>query len=303
MKILVTGAAGKVGSAVARELLNANHEVRIFERAPVSSDLRAECEVVHGDLTDRFAVLRAVEGVQAIAHLGAIADPLHGRDLELFAPNVLGTQHILAAAASFGIRRVVLASSLTIYGLQFQIAKNGEETILPQFLPFDESHPIQPADVYALSKQCNEATAATYTRRFGMATTCLRLSWVNSLENPNEWTKRHLERGGNWKNRDLWAYVERRDAARAFRLALETVESGHNIVGIVARGFWSSWSARELVKRHYPDLEHFLDERSDWDFQNDGFWDTRAAEQLCGWKSEIHWQDVPELADARAIYE
>ncbi len=300
MKILVTGASGEVGRAVVRDLLDNGHEVRAFDRTPLPLDLRSKCEVHLGDITDRFAVLKAVEGVEAVAHLAAIPNPMGGNDLVLFAPNVLGTQLVLEACEAFDVRRVALASSCSIWGFAFQNAPHGEEVIGPHFLPITEEHPIENRDVYGLSKQCNEATAAMYSRRTGMATTCLRLMAVFSLEHLNPWMRRSLERGFEWKSRDLWGYVERRDAARAFRLSLENLESGHHVLQIAAQDYWSLAPFRALIERHYPELLPLMSQAqpNGYNFAH-GAWDSRRAQELLGWKSQHHWGDVEELKELR----
>ena len=300
MKILVTGASGAVGRAVVRDLLGNGHEVRAFDRVPLPADLRGQCESHLADITDRFAVLKAVEGVDGVAHLAAIPNPTNGNDLQLFAPNVLGTQLVLEACESFDVKRCVLASSCSIHGFAFQNAPHGEEAIGPHFLPLDENHPIENRDVYGLSKQCNELTAAMMTRRTGMVTTCLRLMMVLSTERLNPWTRRSLERGIEWKSRDLWGYVEQRDAARAFRLSLEGVESGHHVLIIAAQDYWSVAPFRTLIERHYPELLPSMDEAeaNGYDFAHGG-WDTRRAQKLLGWKSQHHWADVEELKPLR----
>ncbi len=303
MKILVTGAAGGVGGAVARELLDAGHEIRAFDRAPLPRDLRERCEMHLGDLTDRYAVLRAVEGVEAVAHLAAIPNPVHGNDLSLFAPNVLGTQLVFAACEAYDVRRVALASSCSIFGFAFQNVPFGEEVIGPRFLPITEDHPIENRDLYGLSKGCNEATAAMYNRRCGIASVCLRLCAVHSLEEIHPWLRRSLERG-EWKSRDLWGYVERRDAARAFRLALERVESGAHVVTLAAQDYWSAWPYRALLERHYPAMLPSFDAAvADGYDPAHGGWDSRRAGELLGWKSKHHWSDLEGLGELRSSAE
>ncbi len=288
MKVTVTGGAGKVGQAVAREFLDAGYTVQIIDRVAPPADLRAHCEVRYLDLTDRLGVLGALEGSEAVAHLGAVPNPQDGRDLDLFAPNVLGTQHVLAAAEAHDIKRVALASSISIHGMAFQTS----QTVEPHYLPLDENHPIENEDVYGLSKQCNELTAAMYTRRCGMATTCLRLSWVVELENVDRWARRWLERAGQSKSPDLWSYIDRRDVARAFRLAIENVESGHHVALLAARDLWGHGEPRARIEQHYPQLLPFLD--SGFDYARYGFMDTRRAQELFGWESKFHWRDALE---------
>ena len=293
MKVTVTGGAGKVGQAVAREFLDAGHEVQIVDRVAPPADLRERCQICYLDLTDRLGVLRALEGSHAVAHLGAIPDPAGGKDLDLFPTNVLGTQYVLAAAEAHNIRRVAIASSLSIHGFAFQKS----QTLQPRYLPLDENHPIENEDVYGLSKQCNELTAAMYSRRTGMATTCLRLSWVVDLENLNGWARRWLERAGEQKSRDLWSYIDRRDAARAFLLAIERVQSGHHVALLAARDVWGEGAAtaeerRARIAQHFPDLLPFLD--NDFDYGTYGFLDTRRAGELLGWESRFHWREALE---------
>ncbi|RYX83349.1 NAD(P)-dependent oxidoreductase [bacterium] len=298
MKILVTGAAGAIGRVVVGELLDAGHEVRAFDRTPIPRELRDRCEMQLGDLTERFTVLKAVEGVDGVAHLAAIPNPEGGNDAILFPPNVLGTQLVFAACEAFEVRRVAIASSASIFGFAFQNAPHGEEKIGPHYLPINEAHPIENCDVYGLSKQCNEMTAGMYARRTGMAATCFRLGWVNSVEKLNNWTRRALERGMEWKSRDLWGYVDRRDVARAFRMALENVESGHHILNILAQDYWSVTPYRTLLELYYPTLLPSFDEAVTIGYDPmHGGWDTRRAQELLGWKSIHHWSDHEELQD------
>jgi nucleoside-diphosphate-sugar epimerase len=293
MKILVTGTAGNVGSHVARELLEHGHEVRALDVTAPPADLRDRVEIVYADLTDRMAMLRAVDGCEAIAHLAAIPNPMGGKELEIFEPNVVGTQYVLGAAEAYGIQRVVLASSCSIYGAPFARHKFDY-----QYLPVDEAHPIEPHDLYGLSKQFNELTAATYTRRSGMATTCLRINNVMNFQGDRvRWVKRHLENSHTWRSADFWHYIEVRDVAIAFRLALENVDSGHHNVIVVARDLFTRHDRRELIHTHYPELEKFFD-ASDWDFEKYGFYDSRPAEELFGFVAGHFWRDVPELRDA-----
>ncbi len=290
MKILVTGAAGLVGGFVARELLENGHEVRALDVTNVSADLRGRVEMTYENITDRMAMLRAAQGCDAVAHLAATSHPMHSRELEILNPNVVGTHYVLAAAEAHGIQKVALASSCSIYGAPF--AKNPFHF---DYLPVDESHPQRAEDLYAVSKAAGELTAAAISRRSGMATTCLRINNVFDFGGKDGWMKRQIEGAHNRRSPDLWHYIEVRDVARAFRLALENVESGHHTPIIAARDLWTTHSHRELIERHYPELTSFLD--SDWDFERYGFYDSRPAEELFGFVAQYFWRDDAVFSD------
>ncbi|MBF9073948.1 NAD-dependent epimerase/dehydratase family protein, partial [Streptacidiphilus fuscans] len=126
MKILLTGGAGFIGSAVARRLVAAGHEVRVLDALlpavhpdrGAADALPAEVEFVHGDVRDPQTVERALRGTDAVCHQAAMV----GLGLDLAdAPdyvgcNDLGTSVLLAAMARTGPRHLVLAGSMVVYG-------------------------------------------------------------------------------------------------------------------------------------------------------------------------------------------
>lgn len=291
MKILVTGAAGHLGAAVARDLLEAGHEVRALDIAPPPADLRGRVEIVYANISDRLEMLRAAEGCAAIAHLAAIPHPTQGNEREIMATNVVGAHYVLSAAEAHDIGRVVLASTCCVYGAPF--AKNPFHF---STLPVDEGHPQTPEDLYAVSKTAGELMAAAITRRSGIATTCLRINNVINFEHPNPaWQKRWLDRAHEHRSGDLWHYIETLDVARAFRLALERVEAGHHTPILVTRDLWARLPWRELIERHYPELRRFWD--CGWDFETYKFYDSRPAESLFGFVGERLWRDFPAYCE------
>lgn len=293
-RVLVTGTGGRVGSVTAREFLDQGYVVRAFDKEPPPEDLRGRMEVVYGDLTDRLALLRAAEGCDAgIAHLAAIPNPGHSDD-RIFPSNVSGTQYVFAAAEAHGIKRVAIASTCCAFGIYFAL-----HPIDPQYLPMDEKHPALPQDLYGLSKMLNEETAAAYTRRCAMTTVSLRLTTVMDFSRPEQrsrWWARALTSDQDRRN-DLWSYIETRDAARAFRLALENAPEGtNNTVIIAARDSFTSLDIRQLVRRHFPALAAQVENHD----PAASLYDTRRAEEVMGFVAERGWRDVPELADAAA---
>jgi nucleoside-diphosphate-sugar epimerase len=117
LRILITGAAGKIGSRVVLELAKHGHTVRATDRRTVSADVRAAAEVLYADLTDPLAMLNAVQGCEAVAHIGAIPNPHSLPPDEVLRLNVIGTQNVLEAARAEGIPKESAAAMTRLCGM------------------------------------------------------------------------------------------------------------------------------------------------------------------------------------------
>jgi nucleoside-diphosphate-sugar epimerase len=169
-KYLVTGGAGFIGSNIVKELLDRGENVRVLDNfstgkrdnvAPFKNNPRFE--LMEGDMRSFHIVREAVKGVDYVLHQGAlpsvprsIIDPITTNDV-----NILGTLNVLEAAKEFGVKRVVYASSSSVYG-------NSEA------LPKVEDMPVQPLSPYALSKYTAERYCQIYYNLYGLETTVLR---------------------------------------------------------------------------------------------------------------------------------
>src|SRR3989442_8625302 len=168
---LVTGGAGFIGSHLAERLLADGAHVRILDNfssgtmdnLPFAKASGDRCEIIRGDIRDLAAVERAAGGVSVIFHQAAmrsvprsIDDPLGAND-----HNVNGTLTVLEAARRAGVRRVVYASSSSVYGDRPDLPQREEQT-LTQISP------------YAVSKAANEMYATVWTRLYAVATVGLR---------------------------------------------------------------------------------------------------------------------------------
>jgi nucleoside-diphosphate-sugar epimerase len=167
---LVTGGAGFIGSNIVKELLHRKQQVRVLDNFATGKRENLfefkgnpDFELIEGDLRSFHVVRTAVKGIDYILHQGAlpsvprsINDPLTTNDV-----NILGTLNILEAAKEFGVRRVVYASSSSIYG---------DNPALPK----REDMPVQPLSPYALSKYTGERYCQIFTKIYGLETVCLR---------------------------------------------------------------------------------------------------------------------------------
>lgn len=170
MKYLITGGAGFIGSNIVKELLRRKEKVRVLDNFATGKRENLfefkgnqNFELIEGDLRSFHIVRNAVKKVDYILHQGAlpsvprsINDPITTNDV-----NILGTLNILEAAKEFGVKRVVYASSSSVYG-------NSEK------LPKDEDMPVAPLSPYALSKYTAERYCQIYYKIYGLETVVLR---------------------------------------------------------------------------------------------------------------------------------
>ncbi len=162
--ILVTGSAGRVGSRVIRQLLDAGHRVTGFDLRSSGIDHPAFREVL-GGFDDRAAAREVVQGADAILHLGAFMSWLPADRDRLFQANVEGTRVLLEEAAAVKLQRLIFASSGEVY----------PENV-PDYQPIDEDHPLKPRSPYGLSKLLGEEIVRFFERTSGVPATILRFS-------------------------------------------------------------------------------------------------------------------------------
>jgi UDP-N-acetylglucosamine/UDP-N-acetylgalactosamine 4-epimerase len=167
-RFLITGGAGFIGSNLAAELLARGHNVAVFDNfatgrrqnlAPFARDI----EIIEADLRDAAAVQKAAKGRTFILHQAAlpsvarsVQDPVASNEV-----NVGGTLNVLLAARDAGVRRVVAASSSSVYG---------DTPTLPKV----ESMPVLPMSPYAVSKLAAEKYCAAFFKVYGLETVALR---------------------------------------------------------------------------------------------------------------------------------
>jgi len=212
-RICVTGASGKAGRAVVRDLLEYGYDVAATDIA--SSVEEVQHGALRADLTEYGQALEVLKGVDAVVHLANIPAPGIHTPAVTFTTNTAMNFNVFHAAASCGVSRVVWASSETTLGLPF----SATEGLPPRYAPVDEDHYPVPTSTYALSKVASETIAGEIAKWSGIPYVALRFSNIMDLEDyqdfPSRWADPHLR---EW---NLWGYVDGRDVAAACRLSLE----------------------------------------------------------------------------------
>jgi nucleoside-diphosphate-sugar epimerase len=165
---LVTGGAGFIGSHLVRQLVWSGHRVRVFDNYSTGKienlhDVSRDIEMVEGDLRDNEAVLRAVEGIEVIFHVGAIPSvPKSIRDPGTSdRVNTGGTLNVLHAAVTSGVRRVIYSASSSVYGNANTVPKT-------------EAMLADPMSPYAISKYSGELYCRVFHQIYGLETVSLR---------------------------------------------------------------------------------------------------------------------------------
>lgn len=206
-RVLVTGSSGRVGRHVVDALVD-ECEVTALDLAPPVQDV----PFIEGDVLDLDKVRTSMAGQDAVIHLAAIDIGVPAEPEAYFGVNVMGTWNTVQAAREAGIRKVVLASSISATGL-------GEmrPDFAPEYLPIDEAHAMKPAHAYGVGKLVVEDIARAFALRGDMSITCLRPVAVIVESNLRRTVERAADPGHRW----LAAYVTGEDTGRAFAAALD----------------------------------------------------------------------------------
>ncbi|MFE9425617.1 NAD-dependent epimerase/dehydratase family protein [Kitasatospora sp. NPDC006697] len=228
--VLLTGAAGRIGSSLRELLPGYGYRLRSFDLLPVPGDPGA----ITADLLDAGALAAAMEGVDAVVHLAGI--PGEAPFADILAANIEGTYRLYDAARAAGVRRVVYGSSNHAVGFTERPAEGGS-------VPADT--PQRPDTYYGVSKCFGENLASLYADRHGIETVSLRIGSFAPAP-------RSVRMLGSW--------LSPGDCARLVDAALSGPVSGHTVVyGISAntRAWWDLSSARALGYRPQDDAEAF----------------------------------------------
>lgn len=285
MRVLVTGARGKVGSHAVDALQQGGHEVTASDVATPTFErpLPGEAHYVQAELTDAGAADAVVHGHDAVVHAAAIPDPLHNAPHVVLRNNLMAAFNIIEACVRAHVPRLVNISSETVPGIVF-----GERRVMPPYLPIDEQTPRRAQDPYGFSKETIERWCDRVAARDGLEVISIRPSWVQHLDN----YERNLGpaiREPYTESLGFWSYTDARDLADAIRRACEVDHAGHAVVYVAQPDNINGEPLADLLQRVYPDADIELRDLPRPDASGI---DSTAARELLGWEPTHSWRDV-----------
>ena len=291
MRVAVTGAQGGLGRAVVDELLAHGFEIVAIDRiAPVSPGGARDAQIRVADLMDAAAAYKALDGCDALVHLAAHLDPRVDDGPTVFANNTQSVFNVLHAAALWGITPVIYASSQSALGNPW-----APELQPLLYVPVDEEYPCTHFNPYGLSKWVGEHICTYIAISHGLPILSLRLP---AIWPPTQHAQRIAGRLTDQLQaaKSLWAYIDLRDAARAFRLALQHKWQGHVVLNITSRWAFGAVPMPELLARWYPELH---DIRIPVE-QDTALFDWRKAESVLGMRTRYRWTQS-EIIDTASL--
>ncbi|MET9426006.1 MULTISPECIES: NAD(P)-dependent oxidoreductase [unclassified Streptomyces] len=236
--VLLTGAAGGLGTLMRGLLPAYGYELRLFDVTPIEG----EPDAITADLADKAAVREAVRGVDAIIHLAGIS--LEASFDKILQANIEGTYNLYEAAREEGVKRIVFASSNHAVG--FVPRPEGDAPFPPEALiPVETRH--RPDTFYGLSKCFGEDLAQLYWDLHGLETVSVRIG--SCFMEPTS-------------VRMLSVWMSPGDGARLFHAALTAEKVGHSIVygsSANTRLWWDLSSARALGYEPQDDSEQYAE--------------------------------------------
>jgi nucleoside-diphosphate-sugar epimerase len=291
-RILFTGGSGKAGKHVVPYLIEQGYRVLNLDLVPLNHPGVDNLTV---DITDSGQVFNAltsyagldelepgkgVPGFDAVVHFAAVPRILLKPDNETFRVNTIGTYNVIEAAVKLGLKKIIIASSETTYGICFSDGKTD-----PHSLPLEEDYDVDPMDSYGLSKVVNEKTARSFQRRSGVDIYALRIG--NVIE-PHEYAELFPEyfRNPEVRRRNAFCYIDARDLGQIVDLCIQKNGLGFQIFNAGNDHNGAIIPSRELAERFFPGvpLTRELGE-------NEALFSNRKIKEVLGFKEQHNWRN------------
>jgi UDP-glucose 4-epimerase len=289
VKILVTGARGKIGSRVVEVAQAAGHRVTATDiGVPNYGPEPGKAPYFRADLTDYGQAVAIVQRARpdVVVHTAGIPDPAHDAPHVIFATNAAATFNVAEAVARTGVRRLVNMSSETALGFV-----TAERPFVPDYLPVDEEHPLRPQDGYALSKAMSEWICDALVRRADVTAVSVRPSLVITADTYATivpW----MQGMGARPFPNQWSYVDADDLADLVLRVATADTSGHEVVYAAQPDNLLGRPLADTLREAYGESAPPLRELSRPDA---GGISIDKARELFGWDPQRSWRDhVPQ---------
>jgi nucleoside-diphosphate-sugar epimerase len=290
-RIVFTGGSGKAGRHAVPHLKAKGYDILNVDLKPL------DCEGVNtliADLTESGQAFNALtthfgfEGFDdgkppsapdAVVHFAAIPRVMIEPDNVTFAANVISTYNVVEAAMKLGVRKVIVASSETTYGVCFA---EGDKDF--HSFPLEEDYDSDPQDSYGLSKVCNEKTARAFAMRYGADIYALRIG--NVIE-PHEYGPfAHYAAHPMTRKRNAWSYIDARDLGEIVHLCLEKDGLGFQVFNATNDTATLNTPTADFLKQHFPNtpITRPLGER-------EAPLSNRKAREMLGFREAHDWRN------------
>lgn len=274
MKVLVTGAAGRLGSCVCRLLYDADVEFLPVDKV---SDDGAKYPVKVADLLEWEQCADLLKGVDVLLHFANHASWDNRNPQEVFNSNVTMNANLLQAADNAGCRRVVFSSSIQVFSGQLPTTDRSAHDILLPYLPMDSDMPAISRNIYALSKQVTETMLKYYS--LNRSITCIAFRFPLLVD--SVLLRTAMEQGGIQRGKcyDGYAYLPVYSAAEAVIKSITARLDGYHQYFVASKDNLEQRPARVVIEEQLSGLTRRMPLES-----MDSLVDCSKVEAELGWK-------------------
>ncbi|KAH7379596.1 hypothetical protein BKA66DRAFT_513069 [Pyrenochaeta sp. MPI-SDFR-AT-0127] len=259
-RVIFTGGSGKAGNCVIKYLIQQEHHILNLDLSSLDNE---SVHTIHCDITDagqvynafctQFPLTEPLEpGIptcpDAIIHFVGWSRPLLAPDNEVFCGNVRGFHNVLEAACKLGVKKIILASSVTTYGVSYAQGKRS----FPSF-PINEDLDVNPTDPYALSKVVGETMARSFATRFNIDIYCLRIGRIVCPDEYDDVFESYVYEADSWDVHG-WSYVDARDLGQMCHKGLEVTGLGWQVFNATNSTITNLNETTDFLKRVCPDV-------------------------------------------------